>query len=71
MHIFLNSLNNVVQPGLEPELFCTKNKRVANYTIGQFNILYLHLYIHKKNTYHIFFYLQKNKINKLSKIKIF
>ncbi len=29
---------NVVRLGLEPRLFCTKNRRVANYTIGQFAI---------------------------------
>lgn len=28
--------SQVVRSGLEPELFCTKNRRVANYTIGQF-----------------------------------
>ena len=27
----------VVPPGLEPGLFGTKNRRVANYTIGQFH----------------------------------
>ena len=27
----------VVRLGLEPRLFCTKNRRVANYTIGQFS----------------------------------
>ena len=32
----------VVPPGLEPGLFCTKNRRVANYTMGQFhNVLNL------------------------------
>ena len=25
----------VARLGLEPRLFCTKNRRVANYTIGQ------------------------------------
>ena len=24
-----------VRPGIEPGLFCSKNRRVANYTIGQ------------------------------------
>ncbi len=26
----------VDRPGLEPGLFCTKNRRVANYTIGHY-----------------------------------
>jgi|1185.fasta_scaffold132491_2 hypothetical protein len=29
-------LFDVVRSGLEPELFWTKTRRVANYTIGQF-----------------------------------
>lgn len=28
----------VVPPGLEPGLFCTKNRRVANYTMGQLRL---------------------------------
>ena len=27
----------VVPLGLEPRLFCTKNRRVASYTMGQFH----------------------------------
>ena len=28
----------VVPLGLEPRLFCTKNRRVASYTMGQFPV---------------------------------
>src|SRR5690606_14908811 len=36
---FLKGFHNifVVPLGLEPRLFCTKNRRVASYTMGQFH----------------------------------
>lgn len=33
------SFFSVVRLGLEPRLFCTKNRRVASYTIGHFPVL--------------------------------
>ena len=33
---YRSQVTAVVPQGFEPRLFCTKNRRVANYTIGQF-----------------------------------
>ena len=55
----------VVPLGLEPRLFCTKNRRVASYTMGQKRSANLIDFFKNKQTFILFFFIFILKVQRL------